>query len=105
VPTDVLRPLLEKRAGEFCECGCERRLDVTTFFRKPEMDHFYGRARAPQTPETCWLLTRVCHRLKTHNSPDRHAWDDLFRAHCERHGLPFKPRLVKAPLPEKQIAR
>jgi hypothetical protein len=105
VPTDVLRPLLEKRSDWLCECGCGRPLDAKLYTRTPEMDHFYGRAREPQTPETCWLITRLCHWHKSHHSPDRQTWDDRFHVHCERHGLPFKPRLVKASLPEKQAVK
>jgi 5-methylcytosine-specific restriction endonuclease McrA len=78
-----------KRAGGKCENCCAR------FVGGPlEMDHFHGRA-VSETVETCWLLCRECHRQKTENNPNRQAWDDWFRKHCEKHGYPFRARLTK----------
>ncbi|HET9554313.1 MAG TPA: hypothetical protein VFP50_15230 [Anaeromyxobacteraceae bacterium] len=82
--TKALRAALWTRAEGRCECGCGRSL-IT--FATAEMDHFWGRAKAPQTPETCWLLARECHRRKTDNIPSRTHWLNLFLWHLESHGF------------------
>lgn len=73
------------RAAGMCECGCDRALgDVLSFYAAPEMDHFWGRARA-ESVETCWMLRAECHRDKTNNRPDRREWLGRFAQHCLRY--------------------
>lgn len=51
-----------------------------------ELDHFFGRGKAPETVATCWMLCRSCHRDKTLNRPDRIAWLDTYQGHCAAYG-------------------
>lgn len=51
-----------------------------------EHDHFWGRAKAPETAESVWLMCPDCHRKKTRNEPDRATWIRAFRDHARRYG-------------------
>jgi hypothetical protein len=50
------------------------------------LDHFWGRAKAPQTIFNCWALCVICDREKTHNRPDADFWVVSFSDHCQGHG-------------------
>jgi hypothetical protein len=84
--TARIREACVARAGSDCECGCGRLW--------AEMDHFYGRSKG-QSVETCWMLSRDCHRAKTENRPTRAIWDATFQAHCLKHGYPFHERKAR----------
>ena len=68
------------RAGGHCE-ACDG-----PFLSLPEMDHFWGRAKAEETLETVWMLDRWCHIQKTRNFPSAREWLVRFVRHCEHHG-------------------
>jgi hypothetical protein len=51
-----------------------------------QMDHFYGRGKREEAPETLWHLCARHHQLKTDGWPGRVAWLELYRLHCQRHG-------------------
>lgn len=51
-----------------------------------EVDHMWGRAKAAESVENCWLLCVDHHREKTDNLPSRVAWLEAFSDHCRRHG-------------------
>jgi len=88
----AVRLACELRAAGKCEC-CGTPF-VPASDHEAEMDHFHGRAFS-ESVETCWMLTRACHRSKTQNWPDRAVWDLAFAMHCKRHGYSFSPRLTK----------
>jgi hypothetical protein len=78
--TRDVRAAVLKRAGGDCEnCGWGG------LAAQLELDHFEGKARS-ESVETCWLLCRVCHRLKTNNQPSTTNWLDVFAFHCRKHG-------------------
>lgn len=79
----ALKAALWVRSGGRCECGCGRRLTKWD----AETDHFWGRAKAAQRPETCWLLAAEHHREKTENRPSRVHWIRKFLVHLEAHGF------------------
>lgn len=78
----AIRKKVEARAGGRCECGCGF---AFMDWEPGEADHFFGKARA-ESVETVWMLTRLCHRMKTENDPDAATWLARFSAHCARHG-------------------
>lgn len=80
--TSKLWDRLMERSGGQCECGCGIQFGHLDF--TPEMDHWHGRARAPENEETCWLLARCCHRMKTGWRPSRAEWAYRWRVHQER---------------------
>ena len=88
----AVRLACELRAGGRCEC-CGTPF-VPASDHEAEMDHFYSRAFS-ESVETCWMLTRACHRSKTQNWPDRAVWDEHFKMHCRINHYPFRPRLTK----------
>ena len=49
-----------------------------------EHDHFWGRGKSPETPESVWRLCRTCHLNKTKNYPSRVYWLRDFHTHCWR---------------------
>ncbi len=49
------------------------------------LDHFFGRAKAEETIETCWVLRPECHYEKTRNWPSARHWLLKFLVHCGRH--------------------
>jgi hypothetical protein len=51
-----------------------------------EIDHFFGRGKAPEDTETCWKLCARHHRLKTNWAGSRAAWVARFIEHAEMHG-------------------
>lgn len=83
-----LRLAVAERAAGHCEaCGREHR-------NQAEFDHWLGgngRRRELESVETVWLLCLPCHRDRTDNRPHPGAWNEIFRAHCERYGYPFVP--------------
>ncbi len=50
-------------------------------------DHFFGRAKAPESPENCWQLCIACDAKKTTGRPSAAFWLSRFIAHCKRHGF------------------
>ena len=86
-----MREAVYARANGRCECGCNRRLNVSAdrnLFSdlSRELDHFFGKGKAPATVETCWVLSRACHRAKTENKPGAQTWLLRFIVHCQLHG-------------------
>ncbi len=80
--TKSVRAIVFARAGGKCECGCGQALKA---FDPGDLDHFWGRGKAPQSVENCWLLTRQCHRQKTDWYPCRQDWLLAFARHCDKH--------------------
>lgn len=101
--TKRLRREVWARSEGRCECPCRKRITWETF----ELDHFVGRARAPQTPENTWALHSDCHRLKHAGEPTRRFWLRLFLEHLEAHGFGQAPaaRKVEAELLADQMIR
>jgi hypothetical protein len=58
----------------------------------PEMDHFFGKGKAPETTELCWDLCNRHHWHKTKWNPTRLAWLQRFREHAE--GLAYYEALM-----------
>lgn len=90
--TKALRAALWVRSEGRCECGCRRRIALYAGARgggdrAAHMDHYLGRARAPQTPETCWLIHPDCHGDKHAANPSRRYWHQRFLLHLEAHGF------------------
>lgn len=72
---------MEERAKGKCEC-CGTPLELFG----AEADHFWGRAKAKESLETVWLLSRDCHWQKTQNVMGRAYWLEAFLKHARRHG-------------------
>lgn len=70
------RAVWERSEGQCENDECLARITWTTF----ELDHFLGRARAPQKPENCWALCGDCHRKKHAGEPSRLWWLEKFLA-------------------------
>lgn len=88
----VYRAVKARAAGRCEACGARRGAAM-------HMDHFWGRAKADESVETCWMLCPHCDRLKTENVPSRMEWLVRFAAHCAAHRYDSqKPRI------ESQIA-
>lgn len=82
--TKKLRLFLWARAEGHCDNGaCDIRITWGSF----HLDHYLGRARAPQSPENCWALCWRCHERKHAADPSRHYWHEVFLLHLEVHGL------------------
>lgn len=77
--TPELHQAIVTRCRGVCECGCGKRVPPG------EVDHFFGRAKAPEDAQHCWLLHVDCHKAKTDSVPDRRAWLLKFIAFCGRH--------------------
>lgn len=76
----ALRAAVFARAGGFCEsCGIAHG-------ESGHLDHFFGRAKAPETIENCWALCLKCDHEKTTNDPSSAAWCDRFYLHAVKHG-------------------
>jgi hypothetical protein len=92
--TSAIRQAVMFRSAGLCE-HCE---DTFTDMNPAEMDHWLsgiGRRRQKQSIETCWMLCRPCHRVRT-AYPE--LWNGMFQAHCEKYGYPFTPHIVHQPI-------
>ncbi len=76
--TRRIREAVFKRAENICE-ACHDEAAMA-------MDHFFGRAKAPQSAANCWALCCDCDFRKTYNRPSSAHWQRLFIAHTEKHG-------------------
>ena len=76
----TVRAQVFARAEGLCECGCGEPLGDSG-----HLDHFFGRAKAPENERTCWALHWRCDHLKTTNTPSAAAWLRKFIAHCLKH--------------------
>ncbi len=84
--TAAIREAVMARAGGRCECGCGRHFEGA-WAQRAELDHFWGRGKAPQSADNCWALSVVCHSAKTNGVPNRGFWLQLYRAHANDHQL------------------
>lgn len=81
--TQSVRGAVVARAGNQCEaCGAQPVPGSPL-----TLDHFFGRARAPQTAANCWLLCWSCHQQKTDNAPTATYWLEVFAGHAQHHGF------------------
>lgn len=93
--------LVEARANGLCE-ACAEPFALTD---PMEMDHLWGRAKAPTLLENCWgLHSQSCGMLKTHNKPSRAYWLRRFREHAERHGYTAQVRKVDQALDSLRLS-
>ena len=79
--TSILRDAVWARCNGFCE-HCDRPF---TDADPAEMDHFWGRGKAPQSLQNTWMLHSTCHRAKTRNFPSAVEWVGWFASHCHRY--------------------
>lgn len=98
-----VRAAIVVRSEGFCECGCGERVcddRKTPCYpeARGEMDHFWGRRKAPETVETCWFLRPGCHLAKTRNQPDAATWLRRFMGHCQRYAFITQLRKAQARL-------
>lgn len=98
--TSDVRTALVRRAGLYCECGCGQMFKGPGGV--PQLDHFFGRARA-ESVETCWLLRTDCHERKTRNEPSRPFWLERFICHAEHHGYAPAAELARALLDSRLL--
>lgn len=70
------------RATWNCEAGCGSHVTAET----GRLDHFFGRAKAPESIETCWALCVKCDEDKTANRPSALYWYTAFLIHAARNG-------------------
>jgi hypothetical protein len=77
----IVLEVRERDRGQCCAHGWNGRC-----LGMLELDHFYGKAKAEESPETLWLLCARHHRLKTDGWPGRLAWLELYRSHCTGYG-------------------
>lgn len=66
------------------ECRCESCGKWCGF--DGHWDHFWGRAKVPESLENSWYLCISCDHHKTVNDPCNAWWVDTFRTHCLNHG-------------------
>lgn len=106
--TGSIRAVVIERAGGHCEADARAGyFDQHDCVGGLELDHFYGgsgRRRQQQGRETCWVLCRRHHRMKTNNDPSLAHWDSIFAAHCRYHGYP-PPRPRKAHVEHQAVPR
>ncbi len=76
-----IRASVFARAKGICECGCGRPLGESG-----HLDHFFGRAKASESIETCWAIRLDCDERKTRNEPTGIYWCRRFYAHARKHG-------------------
>lgn len=69
-----------ERANDRCECCARPTFD--TLKDRATIDHMFGRAKAVETVETCWVLRAECHEAKTQNKPTASQWLLKFIKHC-----------------------
>ena len=50
------------------------------------MDHFFGRAKQPESVENCWFICLTCHDNKTNNRPDARTWLLAFMRFADHYG-------------------
>lgn len=89
--TKALRLAVWQRSEGYCEnADCGRRITWETF----DLDHYQGKARAPQSPENAWALCSrkstmsiACHERKHGAAPSRKYWHRVFLLHLEQHGF------------------
>ena len=82
--TKQLRAAVFERSEGRCENDdCGTRITPATM----DLDHYLGRARAPQLPENCWALCMSCHRRKHAGDPSRVYWLEVFLQHLGGHGF------------------
>lgn len=81
--TSKLWDRLMERSGGKCECGCGGSFD-SSLEGKPTMDHWHGRAKAPENEKTCWLIRWGCHDQKTRWRPSRTWWTAQWVKHRAR---------------------
>ena len=76
-----VRQAVVERSEGFCEC-CSRWVGADG-----TLDHFWGRAKAPETVETCWFLCwDPCHFAKGQNDPSARVWVERFQVFSALHG-------------------
>ncbi len=80
--TKRLRAAVFKRADGACECGCGAFITEES----GRLDHFFGRAKAPESMSTCWAICLGCDQAKTLNYPSARYWLERFVDHAQRHG-------------------
>lgn len=100
----VLKPLKKKSGakrqqtsairGEVWARSCGKCEACGDALADGELDHFFGRGKAPQSVRNCWRLCSGCHRAKTLNRPDSAYWLRRFNAHCLAHGYAGEVRLA-----------
>jgi 5-methylcytosine-specific restriction endonuclease McrA len=79
--TKRIRTMAVERASGRCEaCGSE-----FSAFNPAQLDHFWGRGRAAQSIENCWLVHATCHSDKTSNRPSRAHWLFKFLSFANRY--------------------
>ncbi len=83
--TSAIRFAVAERAHGKCEC-CGQFLVFANGVSYSEMDHFWGRAKAVQSAQNCWMLCRDCHYLKTNNDPSAAHWLNKYLDHSITHG-------------------
>jgi 5-methylcytosine-specific restriction endonuclease McrA len=79
--TALLRREVFARAAGKCEACCKPLGD------SGQMDHQWGRAKAPQSASNCWALCLPCHDGKTNNRPAAAFWIRRFQVHCRKYGF------------------
>lgn len=89
VETSIIRALVVKRSGGFCEC-CHRPLYD---FDPGHLDHARGRVKARQSTENTWLLASTCHQART-NGP-REEWLEKYLEHSIRYGHAVEERWAR----------
>ncbi len=77
VSMKTVRERVHARARGRCECGCNTPLRDSW-----QCDHYFGRAKAVTSVETCWGLNHDCHYAKTNNSPSAAHWHYKFISHA-----------------------
>lgn len=74
-----------ERAGGRCENhNCRDYFDESLEGRAT-VDHFFGRAKADDTPENCWVLCWFCHESKGTSKPNAAFWLRRFIEFCAKH--------------------
>lgn len=81
-----------RRAGGSCE-ACGRWVGVAG--ESGHLDHFFGRAKVPESVSNCWLLCVPCDNARTNSKPSAGHWLERFIAHCKLHDLTAEAELAR----------
>ncbi len=91
--TKRLRATVFVRADGACE-ACGRHITEES----GHLDHFFGRAKAPEAVSNCWALCLTCDVAKTANEPTAAFWLIAFIDHAEKHSYPVETERAAAKL-------
>lgn len=96
----VIRPAIFIRSKGRCE-ACGRHITEESMHG----DHFFGRAKVPESITNCWCLCLTCDTAKTTSKPSAAQWLQRFAWHCGKHGYAAERELALSKLNVLQVKK